>query len=364
MSEFQNNTKRKIAILLPTLQVGGAERIVYEELSHLKDDERLYFEIHIVFDAGPLYNKFSNLKIPIHVWNAPHRKPKTLSVFLKIILYLRHEQFDILHVHMMNYFGPWIGRLASLKVILTVHNTYKYYLLQRICMRRSNVLFGCGLQVLKNLKKFIPNKKLKLLTNAISLFNFKNIPVKDSLRHLGLKDDNKIVLSIGRLIVLKGYDLLIEAFHRVVEKEPQAILLIAGEGTEMKKLKHLIVEKGLTNQVRLLGLVNNVDELLEICHVYVNSSRSEGLSVTLLEAMTHKKPLIATDVGGNGEIVKQGETGILVPPCCSNSIADAIIRVLGDKLLQNKLGNGAFDLFQKKYTIEKHCEILVKEYLS
>ena len=364
MAKVQNNSIKKIVILLPTLNIGGAERLVLEEMSFLKDDPRFSFEVHVVFEAGALYDKFISLKIPVHVWNAPHKKFQTFLVYLKIIGYLRRNRFNILHAHLLNYFGPWVGRLAGLKVFHTLHIDTRINLLQRFCLRRSDVLFGCGAHVLKNLKVFIPDKAAKLLSNAVTPVTFQNGRRDEIFKKLNLRRDNKVVLSLGRLKKQKGYDLLIDAFRSVVEKQHQAILLIGGDGPERENLTQQIIAMGMKNHIRLLGLVNNVDELLEVCDVYVNSSRYEGLPITLLEAMAHKKPIVATDVGGNAEVVKHNKTGFLVPYGQLSSIADAIVKILEDKVLKEKLGEGAFAFFQDHHTIERHCETLVREYLN
>lgn len=362
MTEILNATK-KIAIMLPSLQIGGAEQMVFEELFFLKNDPRFYFEVHVLFEPGPLLDKFSNLKIPIRVWNAPHRKLRTFIIIFRVIWYLRRNRFDIIHIHLLSYIGAWLGKFAGLKVILTVHFNIKFNSLLRFCLRRGNLLFGCSAQVVNNLKSFIPEKKLKLLNNALGVSLRINQP-EDILNRMGLRKCDPIVLSLGKLEDYKGYDILIEAFRLVVEKEPHTILLIGGDGTERKKLEHQISIGGMKKRVRLLGLVNNVHELLEICDIYVNSSRTEGLPMTLLEAMSHRKPIIAVDVGGNSEVVRNNETGFLVPPERPDLLADAIIKLLKNKTLQAKFGEGGFTLFQDKYTIEKHCDILVKEYLA
>lgn len=364
MKSTQGVTRKKIAILLPSLSVGGAEQMVFNELSFLRHDSRFYFEIHIVFEPGRLYDKFKQLEIPICLWSAPHKKLRTIAIYYNIARYLRLKRFDIVHIHLMECFGPWIGRLSGLKVFFTVHSDLKYKLLQRFCMRRNDLIFGCGSSVLNNLKNFIPEKKIKLLNNAIGPITLSDVQPEEIFKRWGLCKDTKVVLSLGRLTKLKGFDLLIEAFHRVIEKESKVILLIGGEGPEKEKLEQQIKALGMQKHIRLLGLVNNVNELLEICDVYVNSSRIEGLPMTILEAMAHKKPIVATRVGGNSEVVKNGETGLLVAPEMPVFLTDAIVTLLEDDMLRKKLGEGAFALLVKNYTIEKHCEALALEYMN
>ena len=355
---------KKIAILLPSANVGGAERLILEELSFLINDHRFHFELHLVFEAGTLRDIFKKLGVSVHVWDAPHKSLRVILYYLKIVRYLRKEKFDILHVHLLYSIGPLVGLLAGLRVLTTIHSDVHYGPLERFCMRRSDLVLGCGSQVIRNLGNFIPGRKLKLLNNAIRPIALNTSQPKDTLSSMGLNGSNKIVLSIGRLMKVKGYDLLIEAFRRVLDKEPDAVLLIAGEGPDREKLEQQIKAAVLYKHVRLLGLVDNVNELLDLCDVYVNSSRWEGLPMTLLEAVAHKTPVVATDVGGNYEIVKNEETGLLVPPERADLLAEGILKILGDKIFADHLAEKAFELFEKNYSIEKHCSILASEYLS
>ena len=364
MNDIPRMPIRKIAVLLPSAQAGGAEQMVFEELSFLKHDRRFQFELHLVFEAGSWCDKFKALEIPVHVWNTPHKSPRMLLNYFNIVRYLRRERFDILHIHLLNYLGPWAGRLAGLKVITTVHVDFMYRLLERICLRQSDLLFGCGSQVMRNLKGFIPEKKLKLLNNAIRVVLSSGLQPENILERFGLYKDSRVVLSLGRYTEQKGYDLLVEAFGRVVKKEPKAVLLIGGDGPDREKLERQVMAKGMQESIHLLGLVNDVDALFEICDIYVNSSRWEGLPVSLLEAMAHKKPIVATNVGGNSEIIKNGETGLLVPPERPDLISEAILKVFEDRSLAGRLGAKAFELFKEHYSINKHCAILASEYLA
>jgi len=139
--------------------------------------------------------------------------------------------------------------------------------------------------------------------------------------------------------------------------------LIGGDGPDRKKLERQIIEAGMQKHIRLLGIVDDVDELFIISDIYVNSSRWEGLPVTLLEAMSRKKPVLATNVGGNGQVIKDGETGLLVPSGHPNMLAEGILKILRDNLWAAQLAERGYELFRKEYSIEKHCGTLVSEYL-
>lgn len=355
---------KKVAILLPSVAVGGAERVVQEELAYLINDARLYIELHLLFERGHLYDKFKEMGLPVVVWNAPHKSPLVLLKYLNLMRYLRREDFDILHVHLLTFFGPLAGKMFGLKVITTVHVDAKHGFWQQLCLSRSDVLLACGTQVMRNLEKFIPKQKIRLLNNAVRLPSRDKVCPEQIMAKLDLGSKNKIVLSLGRLDKQKGYDILIKAFNNVVRKRPDAVLLIGGEGPERENLKQLIALNDMDRHIKLLGLVDNVDELLQICSVYINSSRYEGLPVSLLEAMSHKKPIVATAVGGNRDLIENGKTGLLIPAERPDYIEDGLLNLLGNDKLSCNLAENAFNLVKKHYSIEKHCEVLSSEYLT
>ncbi len=353
---------KKIAVLLPAMTVGGAERLVVEELTFLKDDPRFAVELHLVFEKGEFFQKVASCGVPVHVWNAPHKSVRMLGAYMNIIRYLRQSRCDILHSHLLDEIGPIVGKLAGARVVATVHSDKHYSAADRFALSRSDLVLGCGTQVLRNISRFIPRRKVRVLKNAIHKPDDTGSCRKDVLKRFGIREESKLVVSLGRLARLKGYDLLIKAFRQVVTAVPEAVLLIGGEGEERSRLDDLIKSSGLLENIKLPGLVTEIHEVLASCDLYVNSSRWEGLPMTLLEAIAHGRPMVATDVGGNSEVVHDGITGILVPPEDTGRLANAIIRMLKDEDLRKKAGNEASDLFDREYTIDRHCEALAGYY--
>ncbi|OGT31933.1 MAG: hypothetical protein A2W28_04490 [Gammaproteobacteria bacterium RBG_16_51_14] len=344
------------------MMVGGAERLVAEELTYLKDDPRFVLELHLIFEKGQFFQNVASLGVPVHVWNAPHKSARMLGAYLNIIRYLRQTRCDILHSHLLDEIGPIVGKLAGAKVVATVHSDKHYGAADRFALSRSDLVLGCGMEVLRNISRFIPRKKVKVLKNAIHKPDNTGFCRKDILQRFDIREESKLVVSLGRLARLKGYDLLIKAFRQVVTVVPDAVLLIGGEGEERSRLDDLIKSSGLQENVRLPGLVSEIHEVLASCDLYVNSSRWEGLPMTLLEAIAHGRAIVATDVGGNSEVVRDGVTGILVPPDDPDRLAGAIIRMLKDDEFRNKAGNEALVLFNSDYTIDRHCEALAGYY--
>jgi glycosyltransferase involved in cell wall biosynthesis len=359
LSYMNKHKKIKIAILLPSLRLGGAEKLVYEELKYLQNDQRFEIQIHLLFEAGELYDDFTGLGYPIHIWNTPHKSLRLLYTCWKVARYLKKEKIRVLHCHLSYEVGPIIGVMANIKnIITTVHTDIKFNWLQRNGLKRSGVILACSGSVKKNVSSFFPVERITLLKNATrpqisNSHNNESTNVK-----YDLKSDDFVVLTLGRLIIAKGYEILIDAFKNVRSAYPKAVLLIGGEGSERDKLEKKIGSLGLNESVRLLGNISNVHELYQRANIYVNSSLWEGLPMTLLEAMSYGKPIIATNVGGNGELIIDGETGYLINHSDEKELESAIKMLLDDEKKREVLSDQARAYFLKNYSIDSHCKIL------
>src|SRR5262249_44896941 len=138
--------------------------------------------------------------------------------------------------------------------------------------------------------------------------------------------DRPIVLTAARLAEQKGLCYLLKAAALL----PQAMFVLAGEGPERAVLEAQAAELGLNKRVLFLGHRHDVPDLLACCDLFVLPSLFEGLPLSILEAMAAKKPVIASAVGGNNEVIVHGETGLLVRPADPAALASAIQAILSD----------------------------------
>lgn len=165
-----------------------------------------------------------------------------------------------------------------------------------------------------------------------------------------------VVGTVGRLVTSKGCQYLIEAIALVRRSFPDIKLLIAGGGSLKNELEALAERLGLNGNAQFLGVRDNIAEFLGGIDVFVSPTLSESFGITLVEAQACKKPVVASDVGSVPQIIKDEETGLLVPPRDAHAIAKAIIRLIRDKELSKKLGEAGFESIKKNYTIEKTME--------
>lgn len=160
------------------------------------------------------------------------------------------------------------------------------------------------------------------------------ISVREDLR---LSNDARIILSVGRLSKEKGHADLIRAMRRARAQRPEAVLLIVGDGPERPRLEHLSHRLGLESSICFLGYRDDVTPYYEAAAVFALTSHSEGSPNVLLEAMEARIPIVATAVGGVGEMIRDQEEGLLVPRGDIEGIATGIVALLGNPELSQKL---------------------------
>lgn len=193
-------------------------------------------------------------------------------------------------------------------------------------------------------KKLFSNEKIEVvkLTNSIPPFESKLSTLED-----------KTILAAGRLVPQKGFDLLIEAFAKIVDKAPDWKVKIFGAGKDKEMLQDIIAEKHLYNNVLLMGPTQEIEKELTKSSIYALSSRFEGFGMVIVEAMQCGVPVVSFDCPkGPGEIIAHGEDGILVKDGDVDAFADALLELIEDKNKRIKFGKKAVENV-KRYTIDE-----------
>jgi starch synthase (maltosyl-transferring) len=159
-------------------------------------------------------------------------------------------------------------------------------------------------------------------------------------RTLGLEPALPIVLWTGRLDPVKGLEDLIAAAAAVNRSRP-VHLVLAGEGPDRPRLERLVGESGAADRIHLIGRRDDVPSLLAMADVFAFPSRTEGLPNALLEAMAAGLPIVATNVPGNSDLIKDGCNGLLVKAGDTSGLADCLVKLLANKSLAHRLGQEA-----------------------
>jgi len=161
-----------------------------------------------------------------------------------------------------------------------------------------------------------------------------------------------VVLSIGRLIRAKGFDILIDEFASFAEKAKEASLLIAGYGSEQKNLIRKASMLGIADRVNIIGRYPNLSELLKSCDCYVMPSRQEGFGLSILEAMANGLPVIGNKVGAVPEIIENGVNGLSFSIRNKGELASRILDIYNDKKKSLIYGENARKTALEKYHVK------------
>ena len=207
-------------------------------------------------------------------------------------------------------------------------------------------------------------ERIRRVPNGVDLARFD--PGKDSIRvreALGIASGSQVVMSIGRFGAVKDFPTLIRGFARVRSSRPAVRLVLVGAG-ETGALEQVARELGVADSVIFAGPRADVPELLGFCDLYINSSRFEGMSNTILEAMAMGRPVIATAVGGNTELVREGETGFLVPPADPVRLGETMERLLSEPELARRMGERGRSIIEGEHALRGMVEAYEGLYLE
>ncbi len=322
-----------------------------------------YHPVVCCYDSlGPLSERLKQQKIEAYF--LPRRVGVDLRYIFTLARFLRKQRTDILHLHNPTafFYGTLAGKLSGTPVIIyTEHGRDFSYswkiklanrLLSKMVDRIVTVAEFCRAYLTR--EEGIDSKKIITIHNGVDAARFSSAhDVGDLRASLGLADDQPVIGIVARLDPIKNHAALITAMsHLAVAVRKNAVLLIIGDGPLREDLQNQVETLHLEENVRFLGARDDVPELLNLVSVFVLCSNSEGLSLTLIEASAAGKPIVATDVGGNSEVVEHGVNGLLVPIDDPSALGYAITEILSDPLHAAQMGEAGRTKFLRAFTLD------------
>jgi glycosyltransferase involved in cell wall biosynthesis len=265
---------------------------------------------------------------------------------------LHQERVDLVHAHQYTpFFYAMTARVFFRRppVLFTEHGRHhpdyprpKRMLVNRLLLRRRDRVIAVGQAVRQALvhNEGIPGHRADVIYNGIDLSAFEKTSLDKSAvrRQIGLDEADFVIVQVARLDYLKDHATALRAFAQVVRHRPRARLVLIGDGPERDRIIQLTHELNLTEQVRFLGLRTDVAMLLPAADLFLLTSISEGIPLTVLEAMAAGLPVVSTRVGGVAEIVEDGITGLLAASGNDAGLAAAVLRLADDRALCDQLG--------------------------
>jgi glycosyltransferase involved in cell wall biosynthesis len=308
------------------LDMGGLEKLLVEFARHV---DRSQFSLHFVSLAGRgvVATEIEKLGWPVtdlkltsgfHPW-----------FFLRLARFFRRVKADVVHTHSTRpliYAGP-AACLAGVRRVIHTRHGQRYGASRRetaafrtishitnwvVCVSQDSAQLTAA--------EGVSSRRIKTILNGIDIERFRQ----------STTEKNGPVLTVGRLSPEKDFATLIRAAGIAAREDPSFRLDIAGGGPCADALQQLVHELELEQHVRLLGQVTDMPALMAKASIFALSSLTEGISLTILEAMASGLPIVATSVGGNSEVVADEETGLLVPPANPAILASALLALWRD----------------------------------
>lgn len=326
----------RVSFLITGLARGGAENQVVNIASRLKQRG---WDAHII-SMLPLMEFGSELAeadIPVDCLNMRRKIPDPRGA-LRLIRILRRHKTGILHCHMVhaNLLGRLVRPLARIPVLIcTAHNMNEggrwRELAYRITHRLADLTTSVSQAAAERYIEVgaVPGGDIAVIPPGIDTDRFrKNPSAGRRLRaELGLGEEF-VWLAVGNFWTANDHPNLLSGFAETLKMREDARLLLVGEGPLKSQAQAAARRLGMSDHVRFLGRRTDVRALMNAADAYVMSSAWEGMPAVLLEASAAELPIVATDVGGNREVVDDGVSGLLVPPRNSDALADAMTRVM------------------------------------
>lgn len=282
--------------------------------------------------------------------------------------------YNLIHCHGYKgniMFGILPKALRKIPVISTMHGwltinkqskIWFYETLDRFCLKRldARVFVTQGHAGLIDAVSTNRTNNI-VIENGISklIFNDKKIIEKEK-QFIDFCKNHYVIGAVGRLSPEKGFEHLISSIEILLGERPDYGLVIIGEGNERKQLEEQIEGKGLSSKIFLLGYRERAFDFLKFFDAFVISSLTEGLPITLLEAMQAKCPIVATRVGGIPKALDNGKCGMIVTPKSAQEIARQIRYFREHPVMVKKITQYAYDFVLKRYSIQR----MASEYLS
>ncbi len=343
------------------LKAGGLQRVVIDLAQGLR---RLGHDAHIcsLRGPGPLEAEIRGRGIPLWPMPWPERGADRL-LFRKVSRLLREHRYDVIHTHNTQAFLD--GGLAALlaRVPARVHtdharpfpDRFKYMAMERLMSYSYDKVVGVSAHTAENLRKYegIAEKRLEVILNGIDGGWYRAESARadsSALRRAAGLSGFKRVIGLGvRLEEQKGIRFLLAAMPQILSRHPDTGLAIAGAGSQAEALQAQAESLGIAGNVRFLGAFPQLTSFYPLIDLFVLPSLWEGLPLCLLEAMCLGLPIVATQVGGVGDLIKDGETGLLVPAESPKALAAAVTELLDQPERAEALGREARKVFDARH---------------
>ena len=364
----------KILLLTTHLDFGGIGIYCILLAKTLKEDGH---PVIVASSGGALLEELGNYGVPhidLNIRTKSEFSPLVWKAYKKLEKVFKTDAPDIIHAQtrVAQALAHMIYKKLKIPYVSTCHGFFRPHLGRRMFGFWGAKVIAISEAVREHLVNDLKVAKedIALIHNGIDINKFQT-PVSEKQKsayksRLGIKD-GPVVGIIARLSQVKGHKFLLAAMKEVINQLPGAQLLIIGDGSEKKNLIELTMKLGLGKCTFMEESTLDTRLSLSVMDVFVLPSIQEGLGLSAMEAMAAGVPVIGSNVGGVYSLIKDGQTGILVPSQDSSALAAAILKLLKDKALALKMAKAAKELIREKFSLQdmaKKMETLYKEVIE
>ena len=289
----------------------------------------------------------------------------------KVKQLITKHRIDLIHSH--GYRSDITALLAANKkipVVSTIHgftaNSSRvriYEFLQKMVLKRMSLLMPVSIAIERQLIKMkVPKYRIRRMTNTVACDTIAGLSPSTIFSTFGIDENTAKIVFVGRVSVEKGVDVLIKACRYIKKRGVPFFLLIVGDGPFRAECERLVQTNRLGSEIKFVGYRRDAVQIAAAANIFVLPSRTEGIPLVALEAMALGLPIIATNVGGLPELIKNKYNGVLIESENAEELANALELVIPNKRLANQLGANAKNTVRNNFNPDHWAADLLDNY--
>lgn len=341
------------------LAMGGIETMIVGFTRYLQGSE--FNTSAAVFEGGGCLEKpLRDNGIAVH--NLDKKSGIDIGLIFRLRRLIKANNIQVVHT---NNFATWLYTslattgMRGVRTVHTEHSTVRghkkrRYLAERLLVSLTDGVVTVSQKVKDNMVELcgVSPERVEVITNGIDTDLFQpdestRLEVREAL---GYGKEIVAFGTVGRVVPVKDHVSYVKAFAKVVNENPNARLILVGNGDSMQEVESEVEKLNIQSFVQLLGERHDIPDLLKAMDVYVVSSLSEGMSISMLEAMSTRLPIIATNVGGNPELVTDRDNGLLVPVSDVEAMAKAMSMLASNGTLRREYAISSRERVDKDFS--------------